>query len=153
MKSVLIYSFLKHIQRYVLFLLIWIITLLSFCSGATIQKTMLSRCKKDKKKNTFYRESLSRMSVTEFVFQYMNHNPLKQGSHYVNRVLRADIAGPRLWINSAGPGLQRHGATRHRHERSAPGLLLCSAEDTDVKKTFRFYGWTDCVLFLDGFFT
>lgn len=53
---------------------------------------------------TFYgKESLSRTSVTEFVFQYMNRNPLKQGSHYVNRVLHAYTVDPCSWIYSTGP--------------------------------------------------
>lgn len=62
------------------------------------------------------KESLSRTSVTEFVFQYMNHNPLKQGSHYVNRVLHSGS----LLLN-----LQHKVTDDHRHERSIWMYLNC----------------------------
>lgn len=63
--------------------------LLSFSSGATIKWITLSRWKKYKKKYRFLRRTKFVKNVCNWVcFQYMNHNPLKQGSHYVNRVLR-----------------------------------------------------------------
>lgn len=74
------------------------------------------------------KESLSRASVNEFVFQYMNHNPLKQGSHYVNRVLRAHTVDPCPWIYSTGPE-----ALPSPPRLDAPGLLLCSSQDTNVQ--------------------
>lgn len=101
MKSVRIYYFIKYIQHHVFF------SSFKICHSALVLRES-EQCRPSERNASGYitfcrKETLSRTPVTEFVFQYMNHNPLKQGSHYVNRVLHAHTVDPCSWIYSTGP--------------------------------------------------
>lgn len=96
--------------------------LLSCSSGATTNWITLSLRKKYEKKYHFLRKRKFVKSVCNWVcFTIHSHNPLKQGSHYVNSF----TVDPCSWIYSTGPEMLQHGATDQCHEKNIWTYLNC----------------------------